>query len=85
VTEPEILFQDDRLVAVRKPAGLLVHRSLIDRRETRFALQLDRIGRRVYPVHRLDKPTSGALLTIEAPLAADFRRVLDRLGREACA
>ncbi|MBD3620159.1 MAG: tRNA pseudouridine(65) synthase TruC [Chromatiales bacterium] len=64
VTEPDILFQDDWLVAVHKPAGLLVHRSLIDRRETRFALQLvrDRIGRRVYPVHRLDKPTSGALL-----------------------
>ncbi|HDP88574.1 MAG TPA: tRNA pseudouridine(65) synthase TruC [Thioalkalivibrio sp.] len=64
VIEPDILFQDDWLVAIHKPAGLLVHRSLIDRRETRFALQLvrDRIGRRVYPVHRLDKPTSGALL-----------------------
>lgn len=60
----EILFQDDYLVAVNKPAGLLVHRSAIDRHETRFALQLvrDQIGRRVYPVHRLDKPTSGVLL-----------------------
>lgn len=59
-----ILYQDEHLVAVHKPAGLLVHRSWIDRRETRFALQLvrDQIGRRVFPVHRLDKPTSGVLL-----------------------
>lgn len=59
-----ILYHDDRLIAIDKPAGLLVHRSLIDRHETRFAVQLlrDQIGRRVYPVHRLDKPTSGVLL-----------------------
>ena len=60
----EILYQDDCLVAVNKPAGLLVHRSLIDKHETRFAMQMvrDQIGQRVYPVHRLDKPTSGVLL-----------------------
>jgi tRNA pseudouridine65 synthase len=60
----DILYQDPCLVAVHKPSGLLVHRSLIDKRETRFALQQvrDQIGRRVYPVHRLDKPTSGVLL-----------------------
>jgi tRNA pseudouridine65 synthase len=59
-----ILYQDDQLVAVHKPAGLLVHRSWIDRHETRFALQLvrDQIGQLVYPLHRLDKPTSGVLL-----------------------
>lgn len=60
----DILYRDDDLVAVHKPAGLLVHRSAIDRWETRFALQLvrDRLGQRVWPVHRLDKPTSGILL-----------------------
>lgn len=60
----EILYLDDWLVAVDKPAGLLVHRSEIDRHETRYAIQLvrDRLGRRVYPVHRLDKPTSGVLV-----------------------
>ncbi len=68
----QILYQDDQLVAVNKPAGLLVHRSAIDRHETRFALQLvrDLIGRRVYPVHRLDKPTSGVLLFALSPEAA---------------
>jgi tRNA pseudouridine65 synthase len=60
----DIIYQDDVLVAINKPAGLLVHRSPIDRHETRFAVQLlrDQIGQRVYPVHRLDKPTSGVLL-----------------------
>lgn len=59
-----ILYHDDVLIAVHKPAGLLVHRTGIDRHETRFAVQLvrDQIGRHVYPVHRLDKGTSGILL-----------------------
>lgn len=59
-----ILYQDEALVAVHKPSGLLVHRSLIDKHETRFAMQMvrDQIGRHVYPVHRLDRPTSGVLL-----------------------
>jgi tRNA pseudouridine65 synthase len=58
-----ILYSDDAIVVVNKPSGLLVHRSPIDRHETRFAVQMlrDQLGRRVYPVHRLDKGTSGAL------------------------
>ena len=49
---------------MNKPSGLLVHRSPIDRCETEFAVQRlrDQIGCHVYPVHRLDKPTSGLLL-----------------------
>ncbi|EDY82985.1 RNA pseudouridine synthase family [Verrucomicrobiia bacterium DG1235] len=70
LTEPtpqpplEILYRDERLVAIHKPSGLLVHRSPIDRRETRFAIQLlrDQIGQHVYPAHRIDRPTSGILL-----------------------
>ncbi|MDQ6980520.1 MAG: tRNA pseudouridine(65) synthase TruC [Ghiorsea sp.] len=60
----DILYQDEYLVAVHKPSGLLVHRSMIDKYETRFALQMVRnqVGQHVYPVHRLDKPTSGVLL-----------------------
>ena len=60
----EILYQDEHLVVVNKPSGLLVHKSPIDKRETQFALQLvrDQIGQYVYPVHRLDKPTSGVLI-----------------------
>lgn len=60
----DILYQDTALIAINKPSGLLVHRSPIDRHETRFALQLlrDQLGQHVYPLHRLDKPTSGVLL-----------------------
>ena len=60
----EILLKDEYLVAINKPSGLLVHKSPIDKRETEFALQMvrDQIGQYVYPIHRLDKPTSGILI-----------------------
>lgn len=59
-----LLHRDERLVVIDKPAGLLVHRSELDRHETRFAVQLlrDQIGRQVHPVHRLDRGTSGVLV-----------------------
>ncbi len=59
-----ILYRDESLIAIHKPSGLLVHRTTLDRHETRFAVQLlrDQIGQRVYPVHRLDRGTSGVLL-----------------------
>jgi len=62
--ELEILYHDEYLVAVNKPAGLFVHRSFMDKEEKYFALQLvrDQIGHYVFPVHRLDRPTSGVLL-----------------------
>lgn len=65
----QIVFQDDHLVAINKPSGLLVHRSPIDRHETRFAVQMlrDQLGQKVYPVHRLDKPTSGILVFALSP------------------
>ncbi|WP_204204336.1 tRNA pseudouridine(65) synthase TruC [Mannheimia massilioguelmaensis] len=60
----EILYQDDVIVAVNKPAGMLVHRSWLDKHETQFVMQTlrDQIGKLVYPIHRLDRPTSGVLL-----------------------
>ncbi|QEY24985.1 tRNA pseudouridine(65) synthase TruC [Neisseria animalis] len=60
----EILYRDEHCIAVNKPAGMLVHRSWLDRHETRFVMQTlrDQIGRHVFPVHRLDRPTSGVLL-----------------------
>lgn len=68
----EVLYLDEYLVAINKPTGLLVHRSPIDRHETRFALQLvrDQMGKRVYPLHRLDKPTSGVLVFAFSPEVA---------------
>ncbi|MBB3191440.1 pseudouridine synthase [Halomonas cerina] len=64
-----ILYQDEHLVAVHKPAGLLVHRTALARGERHVLLQTlrDQLGRRVYPVHRLDRPTSGLMLLALAP------------------
>ncbi len=61
--ELEILYRDDYFIAINKPSGLLVHRSPIDKDETQFAVQMlrNQIGKYVYPLHRLDKPTSGVL------------------------
>ncbi|MEE9437851.1 MAG: pseudouridine synthase [Saprospiraceae bacterium] len=60
----QILYQDDYLVAINKPAGHLVHPSPIARNATRFVLQelRDQIGHYVYPIHRLDRKTSGVLI-----------------------
>lgn len=62
--ELPILFEDDYLIAINKPSGLLVHRTSIAAEELVSCLQLlrDQIGQRVYPAHRLDRPTSGILL-----------------------
>lgn len=59
-----ILYRDAHLVVIDKPPRLLVHRSEIDRHETRFAIQIlrDQIGQWVWPAHRLDRGTSGVLL-----------------------
>ncbi|ENM5897906.1 tRNA pseudouridine(65) synthase TruC [Vibrio mimicus] len=60
----EIVYQDEYLVAVNKPAGMLVHRSWLDKHETQFVMQTlrDQIGQHVFPLHRLDRPTSGVLV-----------------------
>lgn len=60
----EILYQDEYLVAINKPHGLLVHRSPIATNADTFAVQelRNQIDQHVYPVHRLDRKTSGVLL-----------------------
>lgn len=59
-----LLHLDDHLVAIDKPAGLLVHRTQLAAHEDEAALQRlrDQLGRPVWPVHRLDRGTSGVLL-----------------------
>lgn len=60
----QIIYQDDYIVAINKPNGLLVHRSPIAADADVFAVQLlrDQLGQKVFPVHRLDRKTSGVLL-----------------------
>jgi tRNA pseudouridine65 synthase len=67
-----ILHQDNDLVAVNKPSGIKVHRGSFDTRREPFVLQMvrDQLGQHLYPVHRLDKPTSGILVFALNPGAA---------------
>lgn len=62
--EIDIIYEDEHLVAINKPHGLLVHRSRIANDAKEFALQLvrDKINQKVHPVHRIDRKTSGVLL-----------------------
>jgi len=65
----EIVYEDSELIAINKPHGLLVHRTALDKYATEFVLQIlrDQIGQRVYPIHRLDRKTSGVLLLAKSP------------------
>lgn len=73
-----ILFRDEHLVAIDKPAGLLVHRTVLDAHERRFALQMlrDQLGCHVYAIHRLDRGTSGVLLFA---LSSEVARVMNKM------
>lgn len=59
--ELEILFVDAHLVVVNKPSGLLVHRGWANDDDVAMFRVRDMLGAHVYPVHRLDRGTSGAL------------------------
>ena len=79
----DILYQDDSLIAVNKPAGLAVHRSKMVGNAEEFLIDLlrEQIGDSVYLAHRLDRATSGVLLVarnkdIAAALGGQF------MGRE---
>lgn len=58
----EVLFLDQDIVVVNKPSGLLVHRGLAKDTDNALFRVRDQLGQRVYPAHRLDRGTSGALL-----------------------
>ncbi|HSH48909.1 MAG TPA: pseudouridine synthase [Halomonas sp.] len=76
-----ILYHDAHLVAVHKPAGLLVHRTALARGENRFLVQTlrDQLGQRVYPVHRLDRPTSGLMVVaLSSEIAARLGEAFSR-------
>lgn len=78
-----VLFRDEHIVVIDKPPNLLVHRSEIDRHETRFAIQMlrDQIGQKVWPAHRLDRGTSGVLLFgLNAEIAGQLGRQFERGG-----
>ncbi len=58
----DLLFVDDHVVVVNKPSGLLVHRGSGNDDDVAMFRVRDALGAHVYPVHRLDRATSGALV-----------------------
>lgn len=71
----DILYQDEDLVAVCKPSGLLVHRGWANDKVVAMTEVRDRLGRWVYPVHRLDRGSSGVLLfALSSQVAATLGR-----------
>ena len=73
-----VLYLDDVMCAVMKPEKLLVHRTEIANGDTVFAVQCvrEQLGRRVWPVHRLDRGTSGVLVfACDADTASRLGRI----------
>lgn len=65
-----ILHEDDHLVAVGKPAGIVVHPTARYYASTVVKrLEALRPGERIFPAHRLDRETSGVLLLSRTPEA----------------
>lgn len=71
-----ILYKDAALVVVMKPSGLAVHRGWAKAPHYALDLVRDQVKAYLYPVHRLDQPTSGVLvfaLTQEAAAAVSYQ------------
>jgi 23S rRNA pseudouridine1911/1915/1917 synthase len=81
----EVLFQDDSVLAVDKPAGLPMHTTAKFWRNTLTALLRERFpGERMEVAHRIDRETSGVVLVARGPEVASFltkafaRRTVDK-------
>ena len=81
----EIVYHDEFFVAINKPHGLLVHRSPIAADAEEFALQMlrDQLQKKVFPIHRLDRKTSGILLfAFSSEIAAKLQAILENPGTQ---
>lgn len=60
----DILFEDDHIVVVDKPAGQLVHPAEHPGTDDEVTLKIlrDQVGQQLHAIHRLDRPTCGVLL-----------------------
>ncbi len=69
----ELLYCDDHVAVADKPSGLLVHRGWGNDRDVLMMRVRDELGCWVYPVHRIDRGASGAVLFA---LSSDTARTL---------
>ena len=80
-----ILFQDEWLVAIDKPAGHLVHPSDTPKPDDLVAMKIlrDQIGEKIHVLHRLDQPTSGVILfAIDQHAAKKIRQAFEKRNIE---
>lgn len=68
-----VVHAEGDLVVIDKPSGLAVHRNAHSRRGERFVVQClaEQLGRPVWPVHRLDRATSGLMMLVTDPGAVE--------------
>lgn len=58
----EIVYEDESLIVVDKPSGLLTMSTGRNGEETAYSMVRDYMGGRIFIVHRLDRDTSGLLV-----------------------
>ena len=76
-----VLYEDEWMIAVDKPAGQMVHPADVPSEGDQVTMKIlrDQIGGYVYPIHRLDRPTTGVLLFAKNPSsAALLQQALER-------
>jgi tRNA pseudouridine65 synthase len=74
-----IVHADERLVAINKPSGMLVHRGWARDDIVAVDLLAAQLGRYVWPLHRLDRGTSGIVVfALDAETAREFSGALER-------
>lgn len=86
MTQPEVLYQDKNVLAINKPAGLLVHPTRISKEKTLIDWLLknypevknvgDDPKMRPGIVHRLDKDTSGVMVIARNQKAFEYLKKL---------
>ena len=59
-----IIYEDQDLIVINKPYGYFVHKSSLDAKSEHILMYpvRDYVGSHVYPIHRLDRKTTGVLL-----------------------
>lgn len=78
-----ILYEDEWFIAVNKTGNLPVHPSGRYFNHTLTAMLEDRYGRKVYPVHRIDRETSGViLLAFDGKSAGELSEALVKGSKE---
>lgn len=74
----EILFEDEHIIVVNKPANMLVHPYKAESNDRVSVMKClrNQIDQYVYPVHRLDRAVTGALLfTKSTKLVTEFQNI----------